>query len=330
MDPVGSNSSGVHDDRAVLVRLDVPAATRPPGPPASAGAEATGQGQQAGHGQGAAVLAALLFELGATGIEERDGPEPGSQLLLAGFPNRAAADAALARLDLELGTVAGTVAGAVAGAVVEVPPDTWFDGWRAYARVHRAGKRLVIHPPWVPLHQVEDGRGDRPGDLVLAIDPGRAFGSGAHPTTRLVLAELERLVTPVTRMLDLGCGSGVLAIAAARLGAAAVLAVDHDPLALAATRANQVRNQVRFPVTDALPEAEAEPRFELLAANIGANVLIHLAPRLVALGRVLVLSGFFDARQDEVLSAYEDSGAELARISTTAGDGWVALTVTAE
>ena len=320
VDQAHSNPSDVHHDRAVLVRLDVPAATSPPG-------------QQAGQGHGAAVLAALLFELGATGIEERDGPEPGSQRLLAGFPNRAAADAALARLDLELGSVVGPATGAVASAVatalVEVPADTWFDGWRSYARVHRAGKRLVIHPPWVPLHQVEDNLGDRPGDLILAIDPGRAFGSGAHPTTRLVLAEIERLVTPVTRMLDLGCGSGVLAIAAARLGAASVLAVDHDPLALAVTRANQVRNQVRFPVTDALPEAETEPRFELLAGNIGANVLIQLAPRLVALGRVLILSGFFDARQDEVLSAYEDSGAKLVRACTAAEGGWVALTVTA-
>ena len=151
------------------------------------------------------MAASELFELGATGVEERTGPD-GGWLLLAGFPNRAAATDALRRWGRTDRL----------GAIVEVPADSWFDGWRAYARAQRAGRRLIVHPPWVPL-QVEPPAGD--DDLVVAIDPGRAFGSGAHPTTRLVLAELERRVTPTSRVLDVGCGSGILAIAARRLGA---------------------------------------------------------------------------------------------------------------
>lgn len=289
------------DDRAVLLRIERPA-------------DADGE-----------LLSTLLFDLGATGIEERGTPP--TEVLLAGFPNRSMAAEALARLPAECRL----------RALVDVPDDTWFDGWRAYARAQRAGRHLILHPPWVPL-DIPPG----PDDVVLAIDPGRSFGSGAHPTTRLVLAELERLVGPGSSVLDLGCGSGVLSVAAVRLGAGRVVAVDHDPAALTATAANLERNAIPAAavlVTDALPATpghhdEGAPRegarFDVVAANIGANTLMALAPDVVRLGRRLVLSGFFAERAEEVLDAYRRFDATLS--STLAGEleGWVALTLWTE
>lgn len=299
-----SNLPDRDDDRAVLVRFALPAA-------------ATGDAE---------LLGAALFALGATGIAEAggasgdgkggddDGQDGGGIVLLAGFPNRSAARSAIGDLPATWQTLA----------VVDLPDDTWFDGWRAYARAQRAGHRLVVRPPWVPL-VVEPPVTD--DDVVLEIDPGRAFGSGAHPTTRLVLAELEVLVGPGTRVLDLGCGSGVLAIASARMGAAEVLAVDIDPEAVVATRANQARNGVTFPVLDDLgPEPEGA-RYDIVAANIGANTLIGLAETLVRWGHTLVLSGFFTDRADEVADAFTRSGTTTTRLASDP-DGWCALTVT--
>ena len=153
------------------------------------------------------------------------------------------------------------------------------------------------------------------------------FRSGAHPTTRLVLAALEDLVTTGTTVLDLGCGSGVLGIAAARLGAAEVLAVDIDPAAVTATRANQERNGVSFPVVTDLGPAPPRPRFDLVAANIGANTLIGLATTVLGWARTAVLSGFFAGRTDEVIAGYAALGATVLAVAADP-DGWTVLTVT--
>ncbi len=294
-----TNLPGRDDDRAVLVRFCLPA----------------------GADGDAELLGAALFALGATGIEETlaepDNSDCGdaSTVLLAGFPNRSAARTAIENLPASWQALA----------VIDLPDDTWFDGWRAYAQPQRAGRRLVVRPPWVPL-VVEPPVTD--DDLILEIDPGRAFGSGAHPTTRLVLAELELLVGPRSRVLDLGCGSGVLAIAAALLGAAEVLAVDIDPAALGATRANQARNGVAFPVLDTLGPDPGGDRYDVVAANIGANTLIGLAPVLLRWGHTLVLSGFFADRAAEVAGAFARSGATTVRL-VSAEDGWSALTLAA-
>lgn len=288
------------DDRPVLVRLDL------------AG--------DANSRAGIELLITDLFDRGATGVEEQGTP-PGPITLLSGFPNRSAAQTAL------LGLADGPLA---ASALVEVPEDSWFDRWRAFARPNRAGHHLIVHPPWLPIdpNDVEDG------DLVLAIDPGRSFGSGAHATTRLVLAQLEGLVGPGRSVLDVGCGSGVLSVASARLGAHPVVAVDIDAEALRATTENLARNAATATVLGELPDPSQRPtRFDVVAANIGANTLIRLAPRLVALGRTLALSGFLDERTEDVLAVYLGLGARMVErlsepIDGCDGDGWVAVTLT--
>jgi ribosomal protein L11 methyltransferase len=162
----------------------------------------------------------------------------------------------------------------------------WEDGWRAFHRPVRVGP-LWVGPPW------EDAPGDA---LAVVIDPGRAFGTGAHATTRLSL-ELLLTLEPGP-LLDVGCGSGVLAIAAARLGFGPVVAVDVDPLAVEATRENAAANGVE--VEAVLADAVAGPLPELRAAvaNIARDRVEALAPRLRS--ELLVASGWLDGDEPEL------------------------------
>jgi ribosomal protein L11 methyltransferase len=243
-------------------------------------------------------VAGQLWLAGATAIAEA--PEADRVELIAGFRNRdAAADAA-----------ADT-----GGRVVEVGPEDWLDAWRAYARVVRAG-RLVVVPAWI------DAPSTAPDDVVIRIDPGRVFGHGGHPSTRLILEELDRRVRGGETVLDVGCGSGVLAIAAARLGARRVVAIDVDPDAVTVTKENAVRNGVEVEVSTT-PIADVTGSFDLVLANIGADVLKGLATDLERRGPLLLLSGLLVDRADDVAAAY----AGTATASTL--DGWAALSVTA-
>src|SRR5207237_9096872 len=118
-----------------------------------------------------------------------------------------------------------------------VDEQDWENAWKGHFFVHRIGERLVIQPSW---RDFEPG----PDDLVVTLDPGMAFGTGLHPTTRLCLVALERLVSPGDRVFDVGTGSGILAVAAARLGAASVLAVDLDEIAMQAAREDVETNRM--------------------------------------------------------------------------------------
>lgn len=220
--------------------------------------------------------------------------------------------------------------------VTEVRVDDGLDTWREHAVAVRAGRRLVVRPPWVPLGEVG------PEDVVVEVDPGAAFGHGAHPTTRLCLAALEAEleVRPGGAVLDVGSGSGVLAVAAARLGAARVVAVDIDPAAVAATRANAAANGVadRIEASSVGPPggraggqdppvgslASLPGPFDVVVANIGAATLVALASDLVGLvapGGVAVLSGLLDPPPPEVGAAH----APLAVAGVPSLDGWSAL-----
>lgn len=203
----------------------------------------------------------------------------------------------------------------------------WAEAWKAYFPVMRIGRRLVIRPTWRRHRRAPD-------DVVLALDPGMAFGTGLHPTTRLCLAALEALsdrgVIAGRRVLDVGCGSGILAIAALKLGAVTALGVDTDPIAVEATTANARRNAVarRLRVRHgSLPTGEAA--FGVVLANLIAGVLVSLAPLLrdeLRAGGTLVASGIFIDREDEVRRAFEGAGLTV-RGRLAEGD-WVALEAT--
>jgi ribosomal protein L11 methyltransferase len=203
----------------------------------------------------------------------------------------------------------------------------WADAWKAHFPVMRIGRRLVIKPTWRRHHA-------EPDDVVLALDPGMAFGTGLHPTTRLCLVALERLADEGrlanARILDVGCGSGILAIAALRLGGAEALGVDTDPIAIEATTENARRNRLARRIRareGSLPTNE--PPFDIVVANLIAGVLVPLAPLLraeLSPGGRLVASGIFVDREADVRAAFEAAGLAVAE-RTGEGD-WVALEAT--
>jgi ribosomal protein L11 methyltransferase len=155
------------------------------------------------------------------------------------------------------------------------------------------GERLWIGPSW---HQ------PGPGRVAVTIDPGLAFGTGTHPSTKLVLAYLERTIRGGERVLDYGCGSGILAIAAAKLGAAHVDGVDVDPQAVETAAANASANGVGLNAM--LPDALADGDYDLAVSNILAQPLIVLAPLLASRSRRLALSGILEEQAEEVMRAY--------------------------
>lgn len=207
----------------------------------------------------------------------------------------------------------------------------WAIAWRRHVRVMRIGRRIVIRPTWRRHRRM-------PEDVVIAMDPGMAFGTGLHPTTRLCLAGIERWSDEGllgrgaardgrARLLDVGCGSGVLAIAAGLLGAGELVGIDTDPIAVDATLANARRNRMRRRVrawVGSVPTG-AGP-FDLVAANLVASVLIALAPDLrgeLRPGGRLLASGIFVDREGHVRSALAAAGLTVVRREVE-GD-WVAL-----
>ena len=204
----------------------------------------------------------------------------------------------------------------------------WANAWKAHFPVLRIGRRIVIRPTWRRHRRSAD-------DVVLALDPGMAFGTGLHPTTRLCLAALEGFaergaLTASTRVLDVGSGSGILAIAAALLGAREVLAVDVDPIAVQASRENARRNRLARVITareGSVPTGGSP--FELVLANLIAGLLVTLADPLVdevRPGGTLLASGIFHDREAQVVEAFESRGLDLTK-RWAEGD-WVALELT--
>lgn len=200
-------------------------------------------------------------------------------------------------------------------ALEEVAEQNWVQLTQAQFEPIRVSERLWIVPSW---HTAPD-----PEAIVLVLDPGMAFGTGSHPTTRLCLEWLERSVTPGVSVLDYGCGSGILAIAAARLGAADVLGVDIDPQAVVAARNNAERNEVSARFADSA--AEIRGQFDIVVANILSNPLKALAPAIcshVRPGGRLALSGILVEQAEELISAYAP-WMPLSVADTR--EGWVCL-----
>lgn len=184
---------------------------------------------------------------------------------------------------------------------VELDPADWATSWRAHHRAVRAG-RFFVHPEWISAA----GEG-----CPILIDPGMAFGTGLHPTTRMCLLALDRAL-PARRVLDLGCGSGVLALAAARAGVPEVWAVDTDPEACRVTAENAERNDLRGPLHVREGDVDVAPGpFDLVLANILSGPLVAMAERLsvrIPAGGRVVLSGILQEEAPEVSAAYRALG----------------------
>jgi ribosomal protein L11 methyltransferase len=200
----------------------------------------------------------------------------------------------------------------------DVGSDDWVRTSQAQFAPTKISDRLWIVPSW---HEPPD-----PNAIVIRLDPGRAFGTGTHPTTRLVLAWLDQQLTPGATVLDVGCGSGILAIAAAKLGAGRVTGTDIDPHALAAARGNSAANGIDAHYTD--PDSLGPGIYDVVLANILANPLKLLAPALgarVAPGGALVLSGILERQADELIAMYRAAVPEVPLTPFDVDDGWVCL-----
>jgi ribosomal protein L11 methyltransferase len=234
------------------------------------------------------VLAALL-ELAPAGVEQVDQPSPVAggegfvEYAVYGAPGELPAFPAG---EAEVGGVRVHVSG-------EPVPGDWAERWKRFHEPVLVGGRVWVRPPWAE---------PRAGALDLAIDPGQAFGTGAHPTTRLSL-ELMLELEPAGSFADLGCGSGVLAIAAARLGFAPVAAVDNELAALDATRANAAANGVELDRVERVNLREQPPPpARTVAANLMRPLLLRLAGRMSP--EALILSGLLEDEVDEVAAAF--------------------------
>jgi ribosomal protein L11 methyltransferase len=254
----------------------------------------------------AEVVLAELLELVPGGVEEVAAGELTTEYAVYGAPGelpalpdlRAAAGEALVEIcTTEVG-------------------DDWWERWRAYHRAAVIAHTLTVRPPWEPPACT-------PLDIV--IDPGQAFGTGAHATTRLCL-ELLLDVPDQGSFLDLGCGSGVLAIAAARLGFAPVLAVDNDPAAIAATSENAARNAVAVEARRMDLRSQPAPAARTVAANLLAPLLERWAADLASGPRPpqrVIAGGLLTAEADQVARAFASLG--LREKGRRERGGWAAL-----
>ena len=269
-------------------------------------------------GADAQVVGEQLVELGALAVTWVDaGDEPLLEPALTGPPQldawHDARAVGLFALDADLSRVHARLRGHAMD-VDFVEDRDWSGSWRRYTAVRRFGALTIA--PW-------DAEVDAAARPVLRLDPGRAFGTGGHATTRLCLAWLASLPLAGRSVLDFGCGSGILAIAAKLLGASRVIAVDHDAAALAVTAENAGRNGVEVGIESAEGFA-ADPCFDVVVANILARTLIELAPRLgggLRPGGRIGLSGVLLDQGDGVVAAYPDIAFERVRSM----EGWALL-----
>ena len=246
------------------------------------------------------MLAALL-ELAPSGVEEVEG-EGFVEYALYGAPGELPSFPAGSA---EVGGVLVRVSG-------EPVADDWAERWKQFHEPVLVGDRVYVRPPWADA---------RPGTLDIVVDPGQAFGTGAHPTTRLSL-ELLLELTAGGSFADLGCGSGVLAIAAARLGFAPVVAVDNEEAALDATLANAAANGVSLNRVERMDlRTERPPTAETVAANLMRPLLLRLSELEEEKPCALIISGLLDGEADDVAAAF----APLEQRRRLSSRGWSAL-----
>lgn len=203
-----------------------------------------------------------------------------------------------------------------------VKQEDWESGWKAYYHALTIGERLAIVPSWETLDT------DR---AVVTLDPGMAFGTGAHETTALCLETLDALVHGGERVLDIGTGSGILAIAALKLGAAKAEGVDIDPMCVRTAGENALRNGVENDFTVLIGDlsAQASGKYDIICANIVANAILHLAPAvppLLSETGAFIASGIIDTRKDEVLEGLTKAGLHIQEVREK--NGWAAIICT--
>lgn len=203
----------------------------------------------------------------------------------------------------------------------------WANAWKEHFQVHRIGDRVVIRPPWREYEPQDD-------DVVIVLDPGMAFGTGLHPSTRLSMLGTEEVVKAGDTVLDVGTGSGILAFAAAKLGAEKVDTVDVEVVAVKATADNAELNGLSDKIKVELGSVgEGQPfwgeQYDVVLANIISRILIELSEAIVGHtkpGGKMVLAGIIETREQDVIDAFEAAGAKVT--NRRFAEDWVSLVLT--
>ena len=203
----------------------------------------------------------------------------------------------------------------------DVDEEDWSNAWKKYYHPVQVGEHLVVCPSWEAYDR-------KPDEVVLILNPGMAFGTGTHDTTRLCMELLEKYITPQDTVLDVGCGSGILAITAALLGANKIIGCDIDEVAVKVAGENAalngVQDRIAFHQGDLTSQVEGS--FQIICANIVADVIIRLsedAGSYLAKDGIFITSGIIDTREQDVLNALEQNGFQVIERRTSGG--WVAL-----
>ena len=286
-------------------------------------------------GESAEAIAEVLGRYGHQGVSlEQDGIPPDAWdedevqtpqhlILRAYFPDDDQLEDTKTQLEAALGHM-GLMYLMPAPRYRTLQETDWAEAWKAHYQPLRIGKSLLIRPRWIDVDE-------RPGEIEIALDPGMAFGTGTHPTTQLCLEALEEVIEPGQDVLDLGCGSGILAIAAAKLGANKALALDTDSVAVAAARENAIENGVAQRVMVEQGSLEtvlgSARRFDLALVNILARVILEMTEQglgeMLRPGGIGVFSGIIDTQAAEVEAGLRRAGLQPYR-RRQSGD-WVVI-----
>ncbi len=253
------------------------------------------------------AVASFLIEQGSPGVIQEELPGPPhrkKERIIAYFPNRRGFRAKEKKIQAFLLSVSQLHPRSFTFHHRIIKEEKWAEAWKSHFKPLQVGSRLVIKPPWEESPQ-------KKGEVVIEIDPGMAFGTGTHPTTQMCLQALEEIMLSSAyspSVLDVGTGSGILAIAARKLGAGQVLAVDLDPVAIACARKNAAANNINHGIDFHVGSVERLHRiFDIVIANLLPQELVKIAPLLpqrISSGGTLIISGFLRGQKKEITSAF--------------------------